>query len=253
MNTIIDREFSDRIFARAADGTHGGRQAPAISLRGVSKSYTRGSSTTRVVENVDFEVDRGKCVFLMGPSGSGKTTLLSIIGCVLTADSGDVQVMGHDVKRMSPAELAELRLQHIGFVFQRFHLIRGLTAAENVSVPLTLAGWSAARATRRATELLAQVGIADKATIQPHRLSVGQCQRVAFARALAADPDLILADEPTASLDAKTGHQALATAASTHRRLRKDGARGHPRPADPAVCRSDSPHGKRQARRTSAW
>jgi putative ABC transport system ATP-binding protein len=209
VNTSIEHQLSIRSGAPTSGGARVGRQAPAISLRGVSKSYTRGTSTTRVVENVDLEVDRGKCVFLMGPSGSGKTTLLSIIGCVLTADSGDVQVMGQDVKRMSPAELAELRLRHIGFVFQRFHLIRGLTAAENVSVPLTLAGWSAARATRRATELLAQVGIADKSTIQPHRLSVGQCQRVAFARALAADPDLILADEPTASLDAKTGHQAL--------------------------------------------
>jgi putative ABC transport system ATP-binding protein len=209
MTTSVEHEFAIGRSALSKGETRGNPQPLAISLRGVSKSFTRGTSTARVVEDVDLEVERGKCVFLMGPSGSGKTTLLSIIGCVLTADRGNVQVMGHDIKQMNQAELAELRLQHIGFVFQRFHLIRGLTAAENVSVPLTLAGWNASQAARRAAELLALVDMSDKLNVQPHRLSVGQCQRVAFARALATDPDLILADEPTASLDAKTGHQAM--------------------------------------------
>jgi putative ABC transport system ATP-binding protein len=145
----------------------------------------------------------------VGPSGSGKSTLLSIIGCVLTADHGDVRIMGHDVRGLSQEEAAELRLRHIGFVFQRFHLVRGLSAIENVSLPLMLAGWAADQAHQRASELLANVNMSEKLHVQPQRLSVGQCQRVAFARALATDPELILADEPTASLDAKSGHQAV--------------------------------------------
>jgi putative ABC transport system ATP-binding protein len=193
--------------AAIGDVAHG--RVPAVALRGVSKSFTRGSSTTRVVDGVDLAVEQRECVFLLGPSGSGKTTLLSIIGCVLTADCGDVRILGRDVAELSRDESALLRREHIGFVFQRFHLIRGLTAAENVAVPLMLAGWTPSDAARRANDLLAQVDMKDKVDVQPHRLSVGQCQRVAFARALAADPDLILADEPTASLDAKTGHQAL--------------------------------------------
>jgi putative ABC transport system ATP-binding protein len=181
----------------------------SVELRGVTKSYVRGNSITKVLDDVDFSVRHGDCVFVVGPSGSGKTTLLSIIGCVLSADEGQVRILGQDVNDMSPIQAAELRQQHIGFVFQRFHLIRGLTAAENVAVPLVLAGCKPAAAARRAVELLEQVDMAQFASVQPHRLSVGQCQRVAFARALVADPDLILADEPTAALDAKTGQQEM--------------------------------------------
>jgi putative ABC transport system ATP-binding protein len=196
--------------ATSAAGEHrSGFEEAVVALRGVSKSYTRGGSATRVVDKVDLSVERGECVFLLGPSGSGKTTLLSIIGCVLTADEGVVRIVGHDVSQISQDTAALLRLQLIGFVFQRLHLIRGLTAAENVAVPLMLSGWTATRASQRAQELLALVNLIDKAGVQPHRLSVGQCQRVAFARALAVDPELILADEPTASLDAKNGHQAI--------------------------------------------
>lgn len=183
--------------------------ATAVTLRNVSKSYHRGTSETRVLDSVNLNVARGHCVFLVGPSGSGKTTLLSIIGCVLTADQGDVAVLGHDLSRQKNKDRAELRRKHIGFVFQKFHLIRGLSALDNVCVPLTLSGWSAAKAAERARELLNIVGLAEHADADPRRLSVGQCQRVAIARALAADPDLILADEPTASLDAETGQQAM--------------------------------------------
>jgi putative ABC transport system ATP-binding protein len=194
---------------RVAAGNVVVERLPVVALRGVSKSYVRGSATSRVVDDVDLTVEQGECVFLLGPSGSGKSTVLSIIGCVLTADSGSVRLFGNDVSCLSPDESAVLRRQHIGFVFQRFHLIRGLSAIENVSVPLTLAGCSAARARRRASDLLAMVDLSDKLDVQPNRLSVGQCQRVALARALAAEPDLILADEPTAALDAQAGHQAL--------------------------------------------
>jgi putative ABC transport system ATP-binding protein len=186
-----------------------GQRTPAIELRRVRKSYVRGATVTCVVDGVDLTVERGECVFLLGPSGSGKTTLLSIIGCVLTPDSGVVRVLGHDVSNLLPDEAALLRLRNIGFVFQRFHLIRGLSACENVAVPLMLSDWNAQDAADRARELLVQVGMRDHVDAQPQRLSVGQCQRVAFARALASDPELILADEPTASLDAKTGHAAL--------------------------------------------
>lgn len=203
---IIDRPCRA---AAAVAGEFASHRARPIELRNVRKSYARGTTVTCVVDGVNLNVDRGECVFLLGPSGSGKTTLLSIIGCVLTPDAGTVHILGHDVSNLLPDDAALLRLRHIGFVFQRFHLIRGLSARENVAVPLTLSGWTAADATDRANDLLAQVGMRDHADAQPQRLSVGQCQRVAFARALSADPDLILADEPTASLDAKTGHCAL--------------------------------------------
>jgi len=181
-----------------------------VALRQVSKAYRRGATTTPVLEGVDLAIHRGQCVFLLGPSGSGKTTLLSIIGCVLTPDEGDVRIIGRSVQGMPSESLAELRRDHIGFVFQRYHLIRGLTALENVCVPLTLAGWRPSRAAARGRELLEGVGLADKANVLPTRLSVGQCQRIALARALAMDPELVLADEPTAALDAEAGQAAMA-------------------------------------------
>jgi len=181
----------------------------AVALQGVRKSYRRGTAETMVLDAVDLEIGRGECVFLLGPSGSGKTTLLSIIGCLLTPDCGRVEVLGHDLSRLSSSALSRLRRDELGFVFQRFNLIRGLTALENVCVPLTLAGWRPSEAKVRGLELLQQVGLADQAKSDPRRLSVGQCQRVAIARALAADPSLILADEPTAALDAESGLQAI--------------------------------------------
>ncbi len=181
----------------------------AIDLHGVSKWYCRGPSKTVVFDGVDLKINAPECVFLLGPSGSGKTTLLSILGCVLTADEGEVRVLGRDLCRLDGPSAALLRRDHIGFVFQRFHLIRGLTSAENVAVPLVLRGWATADAARRATEMLDQVDLADFAATQPSRMSVGQCQRVALARALVGDPELVLADEPTASLDAEAGQQAM--------------------------------------------
>lgn len=181
----------------------------AIELRDVRKAYTRGGSSTPVLRGVTLEVPHGETVFLLGPSGSGKTTLMSIIGCLLTADSGSVGVLGRDVSRLSLGDRALLRRRRLGFVFQRFHLIRGLTAAENVAVPLRLDGWSTVAANRRAQELLEEVGLSDQANEAPSRLSVGQCQRVAIARALVADPMIVLADEPTASLDAESGQKAM--------------------------------------------
>lgn len=181
----------------------------AVHLANVFKTYTRGGVDTPVLNGCSLSVRRGECVFLMGPSGSGKTTLLSIIGCVLQADAGDVRVMGRNVNALSARAGAELRRTHIGFVFQKHHLVHGLSALENVSLPLVLDGVSRWVAERRGRELLGRVGLADKARMEPRRLSVGQCQRVALARALAADPPLLLADEPTAALDAALGQQAM--------------------------------------------
>jgi putative ABC transport system ATP-binding protein len=181
----------------------------AVNLVDVRKTYIRGTTHTRVLDGCTMSVGRGECAFLLGPSGSGKTTLLSIIGCVLSADSGEVSVLGRDVKKLSAAASAALRRKELGFVFQRFHLIRGLSAVENVCLPLTLEGVSPAKAQRRGRELLAMVGLANQADSDPRRMSVGQCQRIALARALVADPPLILADEPTAALDAESGQQAM--------------------------------------------
>jgi putative ABC transport system ATP-binding protein len=184
---------------------HGASADVVVALRNVSLAYRCPAATTPVLQGVDLEIGRGECLFLLGPSGSGKTTLLSILGCVLTPDDGQVSILGRDVGKLNGRALAELRRDHIGFVFQRYHLIRGLTALENVCVPLTLAGWDRATARGRGEELLAAAGLADKLHMHPARLSVGQCQRIALARALAADPALVLADEPTAALDAESG------------------------------------------------
>jgi putative ABC transport system ATP-binding protein len=135
--------------------------------------------------------------------------LLSILGCILSADEGRIEILGCDVSALNAQERTALRRERIGFVFQRFHLIRGLTAGENVGVPLVLRGISPRLIRERAAMLLETVGLADKRNAYSHNLSAGQCQRVALARALANDPDLILADEPTASLDAANGRNMM--------------------------------------------
>jgi putative ABC transport system ATP-binding protein len=181
----------------------------AVRVKGVHKAYRRGGSSTAVLNGVDLAVAAGECVFLAGPSGSGKTTLLSILGCILTADRGRVEILDQDVLSLDAAGRVLLRRDRIGFVFQRFHLIRGLTALENVCVPLVLRGTSPRAGQRRGRELLQAVGLAEKVAAQPQNLSAGECQRVALARALAGDPELILADEPTASLDAANGPEVM--------------------------------------------
>ena len=181
---------------------------PVILAQNVRKSYGTGIAVTPVLQGVDLEVRRGECVFLVGPSGSGKSTLLSILGCVLSPDGGTVRILGHDVARFRPKEQARFRRERIGFVFQRFHLFDGLRAWENVEVALNLLGQKS-EARRESYRLLEAVGLADKATSHIWQLSMGQRQRVAIARALAGEPDLILADEPTASLDAESGHDAM--------------------------------------------
>ncbi len=186
------------------DGTQ-----PVVEAEQVTKAYRRGNTSTTVLDGIDLTVSRGECVFLAGPSGSGKTTLLSILGGILTPDRGTVRILGQDMFALDIQQRAVLRRNRLGFVFQRFHLIRGLTVINNVCVPLNLRGESRRTARQRALTLLEAVGIAELAAAHPDKLSVGQCQRVALARALASDPDLILADEPTASLDAANGLEVM--------------------------------------------
>lgn len=187
----------------------------------LSKSYRAGDSVTPVLQRVDLVISRGECVYLVGPSGSGKTTLLSILGCVLSADAGSLDLFGENALQFSPSEQARFRREKIGFVFQRFQLFDALTAAENVCVALDLLRWPKARSRAKALELLSLVSLEDKAASRVTRLSMGQRQRVAFARALAGDPELILADEPTASLDADSGFKAMQALKNLCRELRK--------------------------------
>jgi putative ABC transport system ATP-binding protein len=181
----------------------------AISVRDVTKVYVEGANRIEVLHGVDFDVEQGEVVMLMGPSGSGKTTLLSIMGCILRATSGSVQVAGREVAGLSERELPEIRLQHIGFVFQGFNLFPTLTVGENVELALDLKHIRGDKAKQEARRLLEQVGLATKYESFPSDLSGGQKQRVAIARALAGSPGVILADEPTAALDSVSGRRVM--------------------------------------------
>lgn len=181
----------------------------AIEAFGVKKSYVTGSVVTPVLEGIDLKVEKGECVFLSGPSGSGKSTLLSILGCILTADEGRIEVLGEDVTHFSARQRAKFRRERIGFVFQRFHLFSGLRAWENVKVALDLLGWPSVKGRAEAHRLLELVGLRDRAGYRVSQLSLGQRQRVALARAVAGEPSIVFADEPTASLDFESGHNAM--------------------------------------------
>jgi putative ABC transport system ATP-binding protein len=181
----------------------------AISVRDVIKVYVEGPNRIEVLHGVDFDVEQGEVVMLMGPSGSGKTTLLSIMGCILRATSGSVQVAGREVANLSERELPEIRLQHIGFVFQGFNLFPTLTVGENVELALDLKRIRGEKAKQESRTLLEQVGLATKYDSFPSDLSGGQKQRVAIARALAGSPRVILADEPTAASDSVSGRNVM--------------------------------------------
>ena len=182
---------------------------PVIRMRGVSKTYGEGAAAVHALANIDLDVRAGDILMLRGPSGSGKTTLLSIMGGILRASRGSVLVCGEDIAKLREWELPRVRLGNFGFIFQGFNLFGALTARENVEVALTLRGRSKRRARLEAAELLAQVGLGDKAIAYPADLSGGQKQRVAIARALAGDPPVLLADEPTAALDGSSGENVM--------------------------------------------
>jgi putative ABC transport system ATP-binding protein len=180
-----------------------------IRAKGLGKVYREGATELRALQGVDLEVRAGELTMLMGPSGSGKTTLLSILGCILRASEGKLEVLGRDVSALPESELPRIRREGIGFVFQGFNLFPTLTAGENVALALDLRGVRAGEAKKRGEELLAEVGLAQKARAFPADLSGGQKQRVAIARALAGDPPILLADEPTAALDSTSGRTVI--------------------------------------------
>ena len=175
----------------------------------ITKSFREGARSVDVLRGVSLSVAAGEVVGVEGPSGSGKTTLLSILGCILTATSGRVVVDGQEVDRDRPAALPAIRRRSIGFVFQQFNLFPSLTALENVEYALNIKGTKGRAARAEADEALELVGLADRKHFHPRDLSGGQKQRVAIARALAANPAVLLADEPTANLDTETGTQIL--------------------------------------------
>lgn len=180
-----------------------------LEFVGVSRIYGNAPNEVAALDGVDFVVSRGELVALMGPSGSGKSTLLTIAGGLESPTNGKVLVDGTDLWALKAAELAEMRRRHIGFVFQEFNLLSGLTAAENVAAPLELDGRSAKNAQQEAAERLGAVGLGDRAGAFPDELSGGERQRVAIARGLIGDRQLLLADEPTGALDTKTGGEVM--------------------------------------------
>jgi putative ABC transport system ATP-binding protein len=180
-----------------------------ISLKHVVRAYTRGGETIQALAGFDLDLAEAGFYALMGPSGSGKTTLLNLLGGLDRADQGEVRVQGQDLSRMTNAELARWRADHVGFVFQGFNLLPVLTALQNVELPLLLTPLSRKERREHALYALKLVGLEDRAHHKPRELSGGQEQRVAIARALATDPKLILADEPTGDLDRATADQVL--------------------------------------------
>ena len=181
-----------------------------LELKDVWKEYRDGPRAVVALRGVSLTVEEpGKVIVVLGPSGSGKTTLLNIIGALDTPSRGQVRLDGEDLALLSPRRLAQLRCRKIGFVFQTFNLVPNLTALENVMLPMEFAGVDVKGTRHRAASLLEEVGLADRATHTPAKLSGGEQQRVAIARALANDPELILADEPTGNLDSSTGEEVV--------------------------------------------
>jgi putative ABC transport system ATP-binding protein len=180
-----------------------------VSCRALTKDYGAGSALVHALRGVELEIAPGELTLLVGPSGCGKTTLISIIAGTLDATSGEVSVLGNDLKLLSKREKTAFRARNVGFVFQQFNLLPSLTAAENVSVPLVINGVSTPEALSRAAETLKAVGLEDKTHSLPSQLSGGQQQRVAIARALVHDPRLLVCDEPTSAVDAKSGHAIM--------------------------------------------
>jgi putative ABC transport system ATP-binding protein len=185
-------------------------QPLAVRCTGVTKAYGSGSAKVMALRGIELDVYAGELLMLVGPSGCGKTTLISVIAGILDQDAGSCVVFDHDWQQMSPHAKTRYRGHHIGFVFQAFNLLPTLTAAENVAVPLLIDGEARRQALRRAQEVLAQVGLGERAQAAPAQLSGGQQQRVAIARALVHDPRLIVCDEPTSALDHDTGQQIMA-------------------------------------------
>jgi putative ABC transport system ATP-binding protein len=180
-----------------------------IELKGIERVFQLGDTTVHALAGLDLRIDNGEYVAVMGPSGSGKSTLLNLIGLLDRPNAGTYLLEGRDVTTLSPDEQARVRSERIGFVFQSFHLVPRLTAAENIALPMTLAGIPAKERNERVAKALAGFGLENRADHRPDQLSGGQRQRVAIARATIMQPALILADEPTGNLDRHTGEEVV--------------------------------------------
>ena len=190
-----------------------------ISVRNVTKVYSSGTTEVAALRGVNLEVERGEFLAIAGPSGSGKSTLLNLIGCLDVATGGDVLIYGQEVSGLSRKQLALFRRHHLGFVFQSFNLIPVLSAYENVSFALSLITRDAKEVRTRSLEILKEVGLEDMTDRRPGELSGGQQQRVAIARALVKEPQIVLADEPTANVDSETGEGLLELMRTLNRQL----------------------------------
>lgn len=182
---------------------------PIVQVRNLRKTFVHGDTDVVALDNIDLDVDQGEFLSLMGPSGSGKSTLLYILAGIDRATSGECHVLGSDITQFTEDELSTWRSEHVGFIFQSFNLIPVLTAFENVEMPLLLTSLSRREREEHVAAALDLVGLGDRMTHYPRQLSGGQEQRVAIARALIADPDMILADEPTGDLDAHAAEDVL--------------------------------------------
>ncbi len=189
---------------------------PLIEFRDVYKIYVMGDSEVHAIDGISMTVQRGEFLAIVGQSGSGKSTCMNIIGCLDVPTSGQYFLDGKDVSHMTDDEQAEIRNKKLGFIFQQYNLIPKLTVQQNVELPLLYAGLSEKEQTTRALEALDRVGLRDKAKNYPNQLSGGQQQRVSIARALAGNPSIILADEPTGALDSKTGKEVLSFLKKLH-------------------------------------
>ncbi|MGA1498151.1 MAG: ABC transporter ATP-binding protein [Steroidobacteraceae bacterium] len=187
-----------------------------LELTEVTKTYVMGDQPVHALRGVSLSIQRNEYVAIMGPSGSGKSTLMNIIGCLDTPSAGRYLLEGEDVSRMSDRKLAEVRNRRIGFVFQTFNLLARSTVQSNVELPLVYAGVSRSERRRRASEVIAKVGLAERSRHRPNELSGGQRQRVAIARALVGEPSILLADEPTGNLDTTTGEEIMALFEALH-------------------------------------
>ena len=195
---------------RLPDPQHALRSPSVIRLENVRKTYSNGTLEVEALRGISMDIRQGEFVAIMGPSGSGKSTLMHVLGCLDVPTSGSYQLAGDDVSTMTEEELAFIRNQRIGFVFQQFHLLPSMTAWRNVELPLSYSpGVAPADRRRRAREALERVGLGDRIEHRPNELSGGQQQRVAVARALVTDPALLLADEPTGNLDSASCEDVL--------------------------------------------
>jgi len=192
-----------------------------IKLESVWKTYRMGKVEVNALQGLDFDVKESEFVAIMGPSGSGKSTAVNMIGCLDVPSKGKIILDNHDISKLSESELAQIRGRKIGFIFQQFNLISTLTALENVMLPMVFQGVEVEKRVERATKLLKMVDLGDRIYHKPTELSGGEQQRVAIARSLANNPEVIIADEPTGNLDSKTGSNVLGFLKQLHKKENK--------------------------------